>query len=447
MRIPQQPPKLTEVIKNKKLIWKSISDRAYAVFVRECEEKYWHWDIIRRVATQRNIDPELAWLVVKSSRIQRYKYLSLAGKNDAPLCFVVPDKVQQELMMIDRELAGQLASEDDQPLAEEQKSRFILSASTEEAIASSMLEGAVTTRKVAKQMLATGRKPRTLGERMVLNNFNAIQFIRQHRHRPLSPEFMLEVQSILTQKTMDQDHDVGRFRQSDDNIHVVDSTNNEIIHEPPPAQELAQRIEKLCVFANTEGNNGFIHPVIKACIIHFQIGYDHPFCDGNGRTARALFYWYMLKQGYWLFEYLPISRLIYKSPAQYVEAYLYSEHDEFDLTYFLDYNLQKIAQARQDLRTYLKEKQAEAGRARQIFTSDPRLNHRQREVLLGAIRNAGRAITIASHKNQHAVTYATARNDLLELAAWGYLAQRRVSNRFEFLAADKLTQAKGLVED
>lgn len=46
-----------------------------------------------------------------------------------------------------------------------------------------------------------------------------------------------------------------------------------------------------------------------------MIAYMHPFVDGNGRTARALFYWYMLKSGYWLTEYLSISRVIAKSKS------------------------------------------------------------------------------------------------------------------------------------
>ena len=41
-----------------------------------------------------------------------------------------------------------------------------------------------------------------------------------------------------------------------------------------------------------------------------------------------LFYWYMLKSGYWLTEYLSISRVIAKSKKSYENAYLYTEADE-----------------------------------------------------------------------------------------------------------------------
>jgi Fic family protein len=51
----------------------------------------------------------------------------------------------------------------------------------------------------------------------------------------------------------------------------------------------------------------FIHPVVRAIILHFMIGCGHLFVDGNGRTARALFYWSVLHQKYRLMEFISIS--------------------------------------------------------------------------------------------------------------------------------------------
>ena len=65
---------------------------------------------------------------------------------------------------------------------------------------------------------------------------------------------------------------------------------------------------------------GFIHPMIRSIILHFWLAYDHPFVDGNGRTARALFYWSMLRHGYWLFEFISISQIILKGPDQIREG-------------------------------------------------------------------------------------------------------------------------------
>lgn len=440
MRLPRTPPDAMKVLNDRKPgeLGGLLRHSGYSDLARRCEADYWHWDKLR-VAGNSKIDLELAWAFIKFGRQQRYRSLNLTGHKGVKLRLTVPDKVLRELMLIDQQLAGRLLSDEESPLTADQRERFIIGALREEAIASSMLEGAATTRQEAKRMLKSGRKARNTGEQMVLNNYRAILFVRENRHQELNPSFLLELQTILTEKTLDDADAVGRFRTEQDSITVVDVRDSEVMHSPPPATELETRIDKLCAFANEPPEQGeFIHPVVKACILHFQLGFDHPFCDGNGRTARALFYWSMLRDGYWLFEYLPISRLIYRCPAKYARAFLYTETDEFDATYFLMFKIQIIARARQDLRKYIREKMAQIAQARRLFSSDRRLNHRQREVILQAAKNPDRHFTIADHQSRHSIAYGTARSDLLNLAEWGYLNQTLSGKRYEYIPSGKI---------
>ena len=112
-----------------------------------------------------------------------------------------------------------------------------------------------------------------------------------------------------------------------------------------------------------------------------MMGWIHPFVDGNGRTARALFYWSMAKSGYWLIEFTSISRVIKKAPAQYAKAYLYTESDDNDLTYFIEHQLNVICEAIKALHTYLAKKTREIADTRRLIASSPKLkgklNHRQ----------------------------------------------------------------------
>ena len=127
----------------------------------------------------------------------------------------------------------------------------------------------------------------------------------------------------------------GRFRRKDERISVMDATHSVVLHTPPDADSLPARLERLCAFANqAQDTEPFVHPVVRAILVHFMLGYDHPFVDGNGRTARALFYWSVARSGYWLMEYLSISRLLMKAPAQYARAYLHTETDANDATLF-----------------------------------------------------------------------------------------------------------------
>ena len=112
----------------------------------------------------------------------------------------------------------------------------------------------------------------------------------------------------------------------------------------------------MCDFANGKTPGEFVHPAIRSIILHFWLAYDHPFLDGNGRTARALFYWSMLHHHYWLCEFISISHLILKAPAEYERAFLYTETDDNDLTYFIIYHLKLIRRAVDELHKYIARK-------------------------------------------------------------------------------------------
>jgi Fic family protein len=96
-------------------------------------------------------------------------------------------------------------------------------------------------------------------------------------------------------------------------------------------------MEALCRYANDDSE--FTHPLVKGAITHFMTAYIRPFADGNGRTARSLMYWYMLRSGYGLFEYLAVSKTIKAHRRKYDDAYAICETDGLDLTYFIRYVL------------------------------------------------------------------------------------------------------------
>lgn len=183
-------------------------------------------------------------------------------------------------------------------------------------------------------------------------------------------------------------------------------------------------------------------PVIRAILVHYGLAYDHPFVDGNGRTARALFYWVMAREGYWLCEYISISRILKKARAQYAESFLYTETDDNDATYFILYQLQVLTRAIADLHTYLHRKSVEMREVddmlRQNRALRAQLNSRQLDLLTHALKYPAGEYTIASHKRAHDVAYGTARSDLLHLVERGLLEQRQRGREFLFVAPPKL---------
>ncbi|MBL8746506.1 MAG: Fic family protein [Phycisphaerae bacterium] len=446
MKKPQSAPELHDLLNRRAMdLHVAFSDVRYQNLARESQLSYRHWNKLRRIARDRELDPELAWISVKFGRLSGMRSVPLLATGSTQVIYTVPDRLQHEIMLIDQHLAGQIGTEGPMRMGAE-KDRFIASALMEEAIASSMLEGAATTVVAAKEMLRTGRRPRTMGERMVANNYRAMEFIRDNLERRLSPDLLLELHHVLTDDTLDKPDQSGRFRLPSEYVVVTDQRDGELVHEPPPADELPNRIERLCAFANEQtlsDEGGFIHPFIRAALLHFQIGYDHPFCDGNGRTARMIFYWSMLRAGYWLFEFLPISRLIYKSPGKYGQAYLYTETDGFDATYFLVYHARIVQQAREDLREHLVRSQQEIAEARELFKRDQDLNHRQHELLMHAVQHPDTIYTIEGHQRSQRVAYATARSDLLTLVDRKYFSMHKSGSRLEFVAEKKVVALRG----
>jgi Fic family protein len=182
----------------------------------------------------------------------------------------------------------------------------------------------------------------------------------------------------------------------------------------------------------------FIHPVVKAIILHFWLAYVHPFNDGNGRTARALFYWYMLKNRYWFFEYMSISRKIVKSRNQYYRSFLYSETDAGDMTYFIVYHLRAISAAIKELKRYIDRKKSEFAYAIQQWSNYPSLNYRQKDVLKKALQDKLLTFSIKSHMQRYNVVHQTARSDLLGLYEAGLVTRYKQGKAFYFAAADDI---------
>lgn len=435
MRQPRTPPDLPAIFSGRQDdITQALGDNAYRRFTQTAQDQYEHWEKLRHRAVAKGLDAELAWAIVKARRTFNAKPLPLTDKSGQPLTYWLSDAVQHELMMIDRELAGNVHGHLAGAIPDSEREHYIRRSFAEEAIASSLLEGAATTRVDAKRMLREQREPRNPGEQMVANNYNAMLFIRDHLDTDLSDGFIHELHAIITHDTMDHPEQVGRWRRADEDVAVYDDRDNELMHEPPPAGDLPKRMKKLYRFANRqpEKTSSFLHPVVQAIAVHFQFGYEHPYCDGNGRVARALFYWLVLRSGYWLFEYLPISTILRKAAVRYSRSYLYTEHDSFDLGYFLTYQLEAAARARQELAAYL-ERQAEKRReADKATDNDPRLNPRQRMLIRRLMNSHSPSIAIATHQKRERISYPTARSDLMQLEAFGYLRSEKAGRKLLF---------------
>jgi Fic family protein len=404
--------------------------------------RYLHWDKLRHLDPPENLTHEQWWLRLKFMRKADLRQLPLTDTDGNPFAYGLLDSMMRSLHHIDQRCSGEVAM--DEVVTSERRAgrRFLVNSLMEEAIRSSQLEGATTSRVAAKELLRSGREPRDRSERMIANNYRALEFMRDGMGETLTPESVLALHRIVTEGTLDDPSAAGRLqRPGEPRVAVFDRDDGRAIHTPPPAEQLPARMRLLCDFAN-EGDGGepFVHPVLRAILLHFWLAYDHPFEDGNGRTARILFFWLMHARGYWLAEYLPISRLIRKAPAQYARAFMETETDGGDTTYFLIHQLTLIERAIEDLHHYLQRKIAEVQDVEQLLQADGELNGRQLALLIDAIRHPDASYSFDSHAANHRVTHETARSDLRPLVERGLLARRRKGRKHIFEPAPDLPE-------
>lgn len=445
MKIPLTPPDISPADLSTDLLGKVFSARTPTV-----GGAYLHWDQLRHRVPPEGLSSEQWWLSIELARAGMFQALPLLDKSGQPFKIGIPESILIHLHHIDKDAAGRIQSAVE-VATPANRDRYLFQSTVEEAITSSQLEGAATTRRVAEDMLREGRKPRDHSERMIFNNFHAMELIRGFKHEPVSPARILKLHRILTEGTLDNPADAGRLRVSDD-VHVADNRDGSIIHQPPGYKELETRLERLCAFANAEeGSRPFVHPVLRAILLHFMIGYDHPFVDGNGRTARALFYWAIARSGYWLMEFVSISHYLREAPGQYVRAYLHTETDGNDTTYFLIHQLEVIRKAIAGLHDYLARKASEQESTEQLLAGSGKLrnrfNHRQLALLTHALKHPGGAYKIEGHQRSHAVVYQTARADLLGLSELGLLEKQKVGKSFLFQVPGNLRETIAKLAD
>ena len=388
-------------------------NESLSILIDKINEGYEYWDTVKYKKCPKNLSSKKLWAYVKASRVRNM--ISVWDKYG--IKFGITNQMQRLCHEFDMNFGGYWGASS--IISEDNKERYLVSSLMEEAIFSSQMEGAATTRRVAKDMLRKKITPKDKSQQMIANNYQTIQFVVQNQDTPLTVELLQHIHKLMTENTLDDPNDAGQFRRNDD-VVVENGITHEIVHRPPSYTDLPSFVEDLCDFFNEEKPRVFIHPIIRGIIIHFMIAYMHPFVDGNGRTARALFYWYMLKQKYWLTEYLSISRVIAKSKKSYEKSFQYTEADNNDIGYFVAYNLRVLDLSFKQLQGYLKRKQEEK-KAANTFLQLGDINDRQAQIIKMFVDNPKEVITVKDIQIKFFVTATTAKGDIMGLVERGLL--------------------------
>ena len=431
MKKPDLPPQIDQGKTYSNLMENLIKVGRLQEFFRIEDTEYPYWEEWKYKSKTWEILSEDVWNCAKNARVGR-ENIQISSIQGFDFQLNNPSVIQRLLHELDLNLGGNLQSESLIP--NQEKDKYLVSSIMEEAIASSQIEGAVTTRKVAKEMLEKNHQPKNKSEQMILNNYVSMKWIVENKQVKMTKDLILEIHQSITKNTLQKKEDEGRFRINDE-VRIMDETN-EVFYTPPSHIYLDDLINDFCAFANDEKEDHiFIHPIVKGIILHFLIGYIHPFVDGNGRTARAVFYWYLIKKGYWLIEYMSVSRIILKSKVQYAKAYLYTEYDDNDLTYFVLYNIKAVKTALDDLKLYIEKKKDEKKQLLSLLKNTD-FNERQIVLIQNILQDRNEYFTVKQVEKKFNVSNQTARNDLNDLISKGILITNITGKKANFFAAE-----------
>lgn len=408
--------------------------------ISSINSRYLYWSDVKYRMPSGMTDIEL-WSKVKS--VRSLTDVKIWPQNN--IHFALTNTMQRLCHEFDMNFGGSWGASKIFPDDKTTQELYLINSIMEEAIASSQMEGASTTREAAKKMLRKKVSPRDKSQRMILNNYNTIYFIRDHAKEKLTPALIMQIHGMMTENALDIPDAAGRLRRDDENIVVGNGITGEIVHTPPSAECLNEFLDRLCAFFNDENTEIFVHPIIRAITIHFLVGYYHPFADGNGRTARALFYWYMMKSNYWLVQYLSISRIIKGSKKSYEKAFLYSEADGNDMGYFIQYNLDVLLKSFDALSRYIKRKNNEKKKAEKLLHLG-NITQRQSQILSLYIEKPDIVLVSTDIVGKFGVTPNTAKSDLRKLTENNYLREISLNGRTKgYIRSENFEQLIGKI--
>ena len=266
---PQTPPALADLVRELQV------ERFPHVIAKIKPSDYLHWEQLRRRTPPEGLTHREWWLGIKLLRWGSRRDIPLIDCSGTRFRFLITDPIPESLHRIDLGMRGFVGLPDQ---IVENRNRYAVDSRIEEAITSSQLEGATTTRRVAREMLRAGRAPQNRSEQMILNNYRTMQAIAELKNRALTQSLIFDLHRMVTEDILDATSGAGRFRNADESIYVADQTTGDVLHRPPPAEELPDRMQAMCDFANGK-NAGWVYSSgASGDYVAFLVGIRPPVC-------------------------------------------------------------------------------------------------------------------------------------------------------------------------
>jgi len=309
------------------------------------------------------------------------------------------------------------------------KEEFLVNAAVEEAITSAIYEGANSTRSKAKALIASGDQPKNKDEWMLINNYQVMLWIKKNEHLEVSKNLILKLHEIVTKNTLEGDdaNYCGKFR--DDVVYVGKK------HEGIKFELIDDAVSEVIETVFTHPR--FLHGLIRGILLHYFIAYIHPFFDGNGRTARTLFYFKAMKHNLKFVELLSVSAHLKEHGKKYENSFDLVKENDNDITYFIDFCLDSLVAALKKVEEKV-EYLIDIGILKDVYS----LSYGQVSLLQKMALNKHCAISIEQHAEALGKSREISRRELKNLLKIGFLQEVKKGKKFVYYI-----QSKKLKED
>ena len=361
-------------------------------------------EIIHRLPV--SISIQQFWPELEQERRKCSQELPLLAQDRKPFWFVLTGSIEEQCDAI-----AELARRDIAFTGPEFDALF-QGAVVDEAVYSSVIEGAFTSREQAADFIRQNKQPRNKSEQMVKNNYDALTYVLEHLEDEINEETILQIAQIVTRSAAEVQ--VTGYR--DGAVYVTGREGD--VYTPPQADAVPEMMRALVEFIQKSE----LHPLLKACIAHFYFVYVHPFGDGNGRTARALSYMMLLQAGYDFFRYFSISGIVAEERGKYYRSMRNVEDSDGDMTYFIDAYSGMLARTVEKMEHHLKY-HVLAGQKLKELEQNGTLNERQLKGAKWLLESSGSSVAVETWRKKYKVATETARRDLLALCDAGLLVR------------------------
>lgn len=389
-------------------------------------------EVMYRLKSPLTID--MFWPKLLEKRKENKIDLEFKDQKYNPFWFILTDTIKDFIVIIDENATNNIFEK----TSPQVQQSVILNALIDEAFNSSVIEGAFSTKRKTREMVEKNIAPKNKSEQMIINNYRALEFILENLDKPINEEMILSIYNIVIYNTLNEDYKVEKYR--DDEVLVMDEYQN-LIYEGPDYHEVQALMNQLIKFIINEDD---LHPVIKSCIIHFYFVYIHPFFDGNGRTARAISYMYLLKKGYNFFKFFSISSVVNEEKNKYYKAIKDTEDNDSDLTYFINFYTKMMVSS---IVRILESFEREFKRRiidKYLDSIGVILSKRQKKVIDFYLKVDKNFIDVEEYKKKYKVAYETARTDLNQLVKIGLFKKLKQGKKFIYVMVNAIDLFKTL---